>query len=209
MSVSPARDLSTTLLADAGARVMSAGIKPLRAGWHVHDRALTVSVDAGDNLAIHAALAQARPGEVLVIDAQGYLDRAVMGGIMCAQAAAVGLAGVIIDGAMRDLAELRAGTLPAYALGGSPAGPTKRGGGTVRRAIRCGGVDVRPGDWIMADDDGVVVYRDDEAEAVLAAALAKQQAEAARMAAIARGELRPAWLDDALARAPIDTGESA
>ncbi|MFJ1112066.1 RraA family protein, partial [Bordetella bronchiseptica] len=124
MSVSPARDLSTTLLADAGARVMSAGIKPLRAGWHVHGRALTVSVDAGDNLAIHAALAQARPGEVLVIDAQGYLDRAVMGGIMCAQAAAVGLAGVIIDGAMRDLAELRAGTLPAYALGGSPAGPT-------------------------------------------------------------------------------------
>ena len=132
MSVSPARDLSTTLLADAGARVMSAGIKPLRAG-----------------------------------------------------------------------------TLPAYALGGSPAGPTKRGGGTVRRAIRCGGVDVRPGDWIMADDDGVVVYRDDEAEAVLAATLAKQQAEAARMAAIARGELRPAWLDDALARAPIDTGKSA
>ncbi|MGK0662771.1 RraA family protein, partial [Bordetella bronchiseptica] len=121
MSVSPAPDLSTTLLADAGARVMSAGIKPLRAGWHVHGRALTVSVDAGDNLAIHAALAQARPGEVLVIDAQGYLDRAVMGGIMCAQAAAVGLAGVIIDGAMRDLAELRAGTLPAYALGGPVA----------------------------------------------------------------------------------------
>lgn len=91
--------LTSTLLADAGARYLRAAIKPLRAGWTVRGRALTVSVPAGDNLAIHAALALAQPGDVLVVDAQGYTERAVMGGIMCAQAAASCLAGVVIDGA--------------------------------------------------------------------------------------------------------------
>ncbi|MBV7483915.1 RraA family protein [Bordetella sp. BOR01] len=198
--------LCSTLLADVGARALGAGIRPLQAGWIVYGRALTVSVPAGDNLAIHAALAQVRPGEVLVVDAQGYRNRAVMGGIMCAQAAAAGVAGVIVDGAMRDVAELRAGSLPVYALDISPAGPTKAGGGSVGLPVRCGGVAVHTGDWIMADDDGVVAYGDAEAQALIAKALAKGNAEAARMQAIARGELRPAWLDDALARATIDMG---
>ncbi|MBO9331817.1 RraA family protein [Achromobacter xylosoxidans] len=196
--------LCSTLLADVGARAMHAPIKPLRAGWLLRGRALTVSVPAGDNLAIHAALAAARPGDVLVVDAQGYADRAVMGGIMCAQAAAAGLSGVVVDGAMRDAAELRAGALPVFAAALSPAGPTKTGGGSVGRPIRCGGVAVNPGDWVLGDDDGLVVFSPDESDALIAAALAKGRAEALRMAAIARGELRPAWLDEALARATLD-----
>ncbi len=196
--------LCSTLLADVGARAMHAPIKPLRAGWLLRGRALTVSVPAGDNLAIHAALAAARPGDVLVVDAQGYADRAVMGGIMCAQAAAAGLSGVVVDGAMRDAAELRAGALPVFAAALSPAGPTKTGGGSVGCPIRCGGVAVNPGDWVLGDDDGLVVFSPDESEALIAAALAKGRAEALRMAAIARGELRPVWLDEALARATLD-----
>ena len=201
-----AAGLCSTLLADAGARVMRAAIKPLRAGWSVRGRALTVSVPAGDNLAIHAALAIAKPGDVLVVDAQGYADRAVMGGIMCAQAAATGVAGVVIDGAMRDAAELRQGDLPVFAAAVSPAGPYKAGGGSVNRPVQCGGVRVEPGDWILGDDDGLVVVGPAQCEAVVAAALAKAEAEARRMAAIARGELRPAWLDEALAKATLDIG---
>ncbi|MCD0502488.1 RraA family protein [Bordetella petrii] len=196
--------LCSTLLADVGARAMGSGIHPLRPGWVIYGRALTVSVPAGDNLAIHAALARVRPGEVLVVDAKGYCNRAVMGGIMCAQAAAAGVAGVIIDGAMRDAAELRAGNLPVYALGLSPAGPHKEGGGSVGHAVRCGGVTVQTGDWIVADDDGVVVYSPAEAQGLIAKALAKGNAESERMRAIARGELRPAWLDEALTRGAID-----
>lgn len=198
--------LTSTLLADAGARHLRAAIKPLRAGWSVRGRALTVSVPAGDNLAIHAALAIAQPADVLVVDAQGYAERAVMGGIMCAQAAACGIAGVVIDGAMRDAAELRQGALPVFAAAVSPAGPFKAGGGSVNRPIQCGGVRVEPGDWILGDDDGLVVVGPEQLESMVTAALAKAQAEARRMAAIARGELRPAWLDDALAQATIDIG---
>ncbi|OZI32653.1 methyltransferase [Bordetella genomosp. 1] len=199
-----AEGLCSTLLADVGARTMRAAIKPLRPGWLLRGRALTVAVPAGDNLAIHAALALARPGDVLVIDGQGYADRALMGGIMCAQALATGIAGVVIDGAMRDAAELRAGGLPVFAAALSPAGPHKAGGGRVNHPIQCGGVTVAPGDWILGDDDGVVVFGAVESAALVAAAQAKGGLEARRMAAIARGELRPAWLDAALAGAEID-----
>jgi len=199
-----AEGLCSTLLADVGARTMRAAIKPLRPGWLLRGRALTVAVPAGDNLAIHAALALARPGDVLVIDGQGYADRALMGGIMCAQALATGIAGVVIDGAMRDAAELRAGGLPVFAAALSPAGPHKAGGGRVNHPIQCGGVTVAPGDWILGDDDGVVVFGAAESAALVAAAQAKGGLEARRMAAIARGELRPAWLDAALAGAEID-----
>lgn len=198
--------LTSTLLADAGARHLRAAIKPLRPGWTVRGRALTVSVPTGDNLAIHAALAIAQSGDVLVVDAQGYTERAVMGGIMCAQAAAIGIAGVVIDGAMRDAAELRQGALPVFAAAVSPAGPTKVGGGSVHREIQCGGVSVAPGDWILGDDDGVVVVAPAALESMVTGALAKAEAEARRMAAIARGELRPLWLDAALAKATLDIG---
>lgn len=200
--------LTSTLLADAGARYLRAAIKPLRAGRTLRGRALTVSVPAGDNLAIHAALALAQPGDVLVVDAQGYTERAVMGGIMCAQAAASGIAGVVIDGAVRDAAELRQGLLPVFAAAISPAGPAKAGGGSVNRQIQCGGVRVDPGDWILGDDDGLVVVAPAEMDAMVAAALTKAGAEARRMAAIACGELRPVWLDDALAKATLDIGPS-
>lgn len=192
---------AATLLADVGAQVLASAIRPLRAGWTLQGRALTVRVPAGDNLAIHAALALVRPGEVLVIDGRGHSERALMGGIMCAQAKAAGVAGIVIDGAIRDVAELTAASLPVFARAVVPAGPFKRGGGSVGRAIECGGVAVTTGDWVIGDDDGLVCLRDADRETLFAKAHAKGALEAARMAAIARGDLRPAWLDDALAQA--------
>lgn len=199
--------LASTLLADVGATVMTSAIAPVRAGWKCFGRALTVCVPAGDNLALHMALAMAQPGDILVVSAEGYRSRAVMGGIMCAQAHKSGVAGVVIDGVVRDAAELRAAQLPVFALGMSPAGPFKRGDGSVLRPVQCGGVVVQPGSWILADDDGVVVFEETDREHLLCAARAKYEKEQARLAAIARGELRPGWLDEALGSASLDIGQ--
>ena len=199
--------LTSTLLADVGAWVLRSNIRSLNAGWRVHARALTVSVAPGDNLAIHAALAIARPGDMLVVAGHGHTERALMGGIMCAQAAASGLAGVVIDGAARDVAELREAGFPVFAVGTSPAGPFKGGPGAVGKPVVCGGVVVHTGDWVLADDDGIVVYRPADKDALHTKGHAKHAAEQSRLAAIARGELRPAWLDEALARGSIDVAQ--
>lgn len=196
--------LSSTLLADRGARVLACRIKPLQAGWRIFARALTVSVPPGDNLAIHAALSVAKEGDVLVVNGEGYLDRALMGGIMCAQAAALKMAGVVIDGAVRDVAELRAGSFPVFAAGVSPAGPTKHGNGSVFQTVVCGGVAINPGDWIFGDEDGVVSFSDEERATLVQAAAQKLEAEQARIEAIKRGDLTPAWLQSELQRADVD-----
>lgn len=199
--------LSSTLLADRGARVLASRIKPLRSGWKIHARALPVAVPAGDNLAIHAALSIARPGEVLVVDGGNYSERALMGGIMCHQAQALGLAGVVLDGAVRDAAELRQAQLPVFATALSPAGPFKHGPGTVLKPVSCGGVTVQAGDWIYGDDDGLVVFSEAERESLIQAAYEKLQQEQARMQAIDKGVLEPAWLRHELAQAQIDMGQ--
>lgn len=195
--------LTTTLLADVGAPALHSRIKPLVPGLRLLGRALTVSVPPGDNLAIHAALSQAQSGDVLVVDGGGYLERALMGGIMMTQAKAIGLAGVVIDGAMRDMQDLLSLGLPVFAAGLHPAGPFKKGGGTVHAPIVCGGVAVHSGDWVLGDDDGLVVLPQAQQSALIAAARDKLAREQARLAAIARGELTPGWLAKALADAQV------
>ncbi|RYF70877.1 MAG: RraA family protein [Comamonadaceae bacterium] len=195
--------LTSTLLADVGAPAMHGRIKPLAPGMRVRGRALAVSVPPGDNLAIHAALSVAQPGDVLVVDGGGYVERALMGGIMTTQAHALGLAGVVIDGAMRDVQELVALGLPVFAAGLHPAGPFKNGDGTVNAPIVCAGVAVCSGDWIVGDDDGVVVVPPAQQDALLAAGRSKLAREQARIAAIARGELTPGWLAQTLANAQV------
>jgi len=132
-------------------------VKPLGQNYHLLGQARTVSVVAGDNSAIHAALGFVEPGQVLMVDGGGYADRALWGGILASYAKRMKLAGVVLDGAVRDIAELRADDMPVYASGRSPAGPSKGWGGTIDTAISCGGVAVRPGDLILGDDDGVAV----------------------------------------------------
>ncbi|MGO3124631.1 MAG: RraA family protein [Advenella sp.] len=197
--------LTSTLLADRGAHVLGSRIKPLRPGARLHGRALTISVPPGDNLAIHAALASARAGDVLVIDGGAYTERALMGGIMCTQAFRAGIAGIIIDGAIRDIAELRVMDMPVFAIDAVPAGPTKNGPGSILRPIACGGVAIYPGDWIFGDDDGVVAYRHSAREDLLDSAKEKYVAEQKRLAAIADGVLTPPWLQEALKKSAIDT----
>ena len=203
MTYSQLLELSSTLLADVGAGAMHSRIRSLVPGKQLVGKALTVHVAPGDNLAIHAALAHAKPGDVLVVDGEGFTERALMGGIMMTQAKATGIAGVVIDGAMRDVQELQALGLPAFAAAVHPAGPFKDGPGSLYGPIQCGGVEVNNGDWIFGDDDGVVVMPEEKLATLMEAAQAKKLRELDRISAILRGDLKPDWLESALEKADI------
>jgi len=147
--------------------LMDSGIVTQWATGRCVGPALTVLTREGDNLAIHRALDDARPGDVLVINALGGTTRAVFGDLLAEICLAAGIAGVIIDGLTRDRAAIKDLGLPVWARGVSPAGPAKNGPGAVAAPVACGGVVVNPGDLITADDDGVAVIPLQRAEAVL------------------------------------------
>ena len=113
--------------------------------------ARTLKVMAGDNACVHAAIPLIQPGEIIVIDAGGNLDVAIIGEILVTAAKYKGVAGFVIDGAVRDVAELRVGEVPVFASASAPGGPHKGFGGSIDGLISCGGVSVRPGDLILGD----------------------------------------------------------
>ncbi len=168
--------------------VMDAGIKPLVSGWKLAGPAVTVEVRPADNLMIHAALAIVQPGDVLVINAHGNLDCGLWGGILHACAERRKIAGVVIDGAVRDSAELRAGAIPVFTRGINPCGGDKEGPGQVNFPIACGGVPITPGDAIVGDGDGVVVISSELAAQAPALAQARVDAERKWLAAIESGD---------------------
>lgn len=137
--------------------VMDSGIATQWATGRCVGPALTVLTREGDNLAIHRALDDAEPGDVLVINALGGTTRAVFGDLLAEICLAAGIAGVVIDGLTRDRAGIEEMALPVWARGVSPAGPAKHGPGAVNVPVACGGVVVHPGDLVCADDDGVAV----------------------------------------------------
>jgi RraA family protein len=123
---------------------------------HLCGPALTVRVRPGDNLMIHVALQMAQPGDVLVIDGAGDLTQALIGGLMRTTAVARGIAGFVVDGAVRDLAEWAEGGIAVYARGHTHRGPGKDGPGEVNVPIACAGMSVAPGDLVLGDADGVL-----------------------------------------------------
>ena len=143
---------------------------------------------AGDNACVHAAIPLMRPGEIIVIDTGGNLDVAIIGEILVTAARHRGVAGFVIDGAVRDVAELRVGEVPVFASTSVPAGPHKGFGGSIDGLISCGGVSVRPGDLILGDADGVTVAPLDRAAAILEAGKAHVRKEADMMAQLATGK---------------------
>ena len=175
------------------------GLSPMhRPGTALLGTALTVRVRSGDNLMIHKALQLGRPGDVLVIDGNGCIDRALMGEIMKNVAMARGFAGVVLDGAIRDSAAFREDGFPCYARGVCHRGPYKDGPGEIGTPVSCGGQVVMPGDLIMADEDGVVVVPRAEAAEVIAAAEAHNAKEQVAQAAIDAGTYDRAWVLAAL-----------
>jgi len=128
--------------------------------------AITVQARPGDNLLSLKAIEVAQPGDVIVIATQGDTALSVWGGFMSMMAARRGIAGVVTDGVIRDVEQSREADLPIYAVGVTPAAPTKEGTGQINTSISCGGVVVEPGDIVVGDEDGVVVVPRHEAKAV-------------------------------------------
>ena len=129
--------------------------------------ALTVRVRPGDNLMIHKAIAMAEPGDIIVIDGGGDVSQALIGGLMRTSALTRRIAGFVVDGAVRDIAEWAQGTIACYARGHTHRGPTKDGPGEVNVPIACAGMAVLPGDLVLCDADGVLAVPAAEAGPLL------------------------------------------
>ena len=136
--------------------------------------AFTVKCGKGDHLSLHAAIYQARPGDVLVVETDG--DFATTGGNVCAIAQQRGIAGMIIDGVIRDVAEIRTLQFPVYARGVMPKPAAKEQFIPFNQPIVCGGVRVNAGDTIVADEDGIAVIP--AAQLAEVYAIGKQRTEA-------------------------------
>jgi regulator of RNase E activity RraA len=126
---------------------------------------------------LHAAIYAAEPGSVIVVQT-GNLERAVAGGNVCRVAQRRGIVGLVVDGLVRDVAELRAHGIAVYARGVVSAAGAKDFISPLNVAVYCGGVCVNPGDVVVADEDGIVVLPCSSAPALLADALAREAAEA-------------------------------
>ena len=155
---------------------------------HLCGTAITVKARPGDNLLATKAIHMAEPGDVIVI--AGGFDRtlSVWGGVMSAMAKRKGIAGVVTDGIVRDVAETRDIEFPVFSIGVTPVGPTKEGAGQINLPISCGGVIVNPGDIVVGDEDGVVVVRKEDAEAVLERTRERMRVEASWFEMINNGE---------------------
>ncbi len=210
--VKRAAQFQAAILADVAGRrgTLHGRIAPVAPDMKCAGPALTVEVRPGDNLMIHAAMAIAKPGDVLVIDGKGDRTCALMGAIMINQCKAIGIAGVVMDAAARDLEELRQLGLPVFSVGGNPNGPTKFVPGRVNWPISIGDTAVNPGDLIVGDADGVVVIERERAAGLLEPAAQKVRDESRRIEGIRKREqLTPAWLEPALRSAGVlKAGES-
>lgn len=171
------KDIPSAVASDAQqrTRTMERGITPISAGTKVFGQARTVEAISCDSSAIHAAVSIAEPGEVLVCNAEGHPDAALVGALTVRAAIKRGLAGIIIDGAVRDSVEIAELGFPVFCRTRVARGTRRSEGGVLDGAIVCGGVVVNPGDLVIGDDDGVTVVRlqdvahaRSDAEAILA-----------------------------------------
>lgn len=164
------------------------GLLPVNPKSRLIARAFTVRAMPGDNLTLHWAITQAQAGEVIVVDAGGLLSVALWGELMSLAAQSKGIAGLVIDGAIRDRETLAGMDFPVYAKGSTPRGPVKASMGEVNIPIQCGGVVVKPGDLVVGDADGVAVVPQEKLEAILSAAEAIAVKEEMLKEKISKGE---------------------
>ncbi len=185
--------------------LMDALIRPLWASARVVGPALTVLNSPGDTLMLHRALALSAPGDVLVLTCSVPNPSAVWGNLVTTSARARRVAGAIVDGNARDVADIRAAQFPVWARSVSPRGSTRRAPGSINVPVLCGGVRVNPGDLIVADDDGIVVVPTDRIEEALANARARVAREKEMLPKLATGRTPyDVWgLDQAVKRAGV------
>ena len=197
------RDLPTAAISDNMHRnIGSSGLHPYhRPGKQsMAGTAVTARSRGGDNLTYLRALEFCRPGDVLVVDAQGDLNNAVVGGILSFYAAKIGLAGIVIDGAIRDVAEIRERDFPVYARGVTHRGPYKDGPGEINVPVSVGGLVVNPGDIVVGDQDGLLAIVPEDAERLIEKARAVLVSEEKTMQAMREGRWDRSFIDALEAR---------
>jgi regulator of RNase E activity RraA len=203
-------DVATAHLSDNMSRLAGGGaaLRPMHKGGRLVGCAITVKVRPGDNLMVHKAIDIAEPDDVVVVDAGGELSQAIVGELMMRRAQQRGLAGLVIHGAIRDLACIGADTYPVYALGVTHRGPYKDGPGEINVPVSIGGMVVHPGDIVVGDDDGLVAVPLAEAGAVLELARRHRAKEEITMRDILAGTVDRSWVDRLLTERGCDMTRS-
>lgn len=194
------RPLPVANVSDSMARMDGGGsaLRPMHREGKLAGPALTVRMRPGDNLMLHKAIDMALPGDVIVCDAGGDVTNSLFGELMLAHAMTRKVAGLVINGAVRDREALFERNLPVYAVGVTHRGPYKDGPGEIGFAISLSGMVIQPGDLVLGDMDGVVAVPRSTASQVLERTRAKHSAEERQLAATLKGEIDRAWVEKAL-----------
>ncbi len=173
----PTGNVADNNLATPHQGVMDYLIKPLDIKSHVVGRAFPVQCQPGDNLAFHQGIAHAKQGDVIVFACGGYTSSGHFGDMMANACKAKGIAGVIIDGTCRDTQDIIELGFPVFAKGSCPAGTEKSTDAVLHQPVQCGGIEVKEGDLIIGDCDGIVVIPQENEDRVIAGALSKFEHE--------------------------------
>lgn len=189
------RQSSTATISDNLKRLPGAiGLRPFhKIAGAMAGTALTVRVAAGDNMFIHKALDLVRPGDVIVVDGDGEINRALIGEIMMTIAKTRGAAGFVINGAIRDARALAQSEFPCFARSAIHRGPYKNGPGEINVRVSIGGLVIEPGDIVVGDEDGVVAFPQAIAGDLLKAVRAQEKKEEDILRSIREGTYTGAY----------------
>ncbi|MDE3077258.1 MAG: 4-carboxy-4-hydroxy-2-oxoadipate aldolase/oxaloacetate decarboxylase, partial [Chloroflexota bacterium] len=169
--------------------LMRPDVRPVVPGKRICGPAVTCLCHPGDNIMLHAAIDVAQPGDAIVVATKAPSTDGMIGELIATQCQARGIVAVILDAGARDAADLRAMGFPVWSRAVSAAGTNKVNAGWVNVTVVCGGVTVKPGDLVVADDDGVVVVAAEDAEVVARASQARVDKEATARQRYQRGEV--------------------
>lgn len=194
------RTVPVANISDSMNRITAGGarLRPMHRQGVLVGPALTVKTRPGDNLMLHYALDIAEAGDVIVVDAGGDLSNALIGEMMIAYAQKKDLGGIVINGAVRDAASIRASDFPLFAAGITHRGPYKDGPGEINVSIAIDGMVIEAGDLMIGDDDGLLCIPFADAQTVLTKSVAKHRAEAQQLKDIANGVNDRSWVYNSL-----------
>jgi 4-hydroxy-4-methyl-2-oxoglutarate aldolase len=181
-------ELGSATLGESGGMATDRRLKPAWSGAALAAPAYPVGCTPGDNLAVHVAVTTAPAGSVLVVDVGRVPDRGYWGEVLTTAAEAAGLAGLVIDGGVRDVAALAAHGFPVFSSTIALTGATKDQRGTVGLPVRVGGIEVALGDWVVGDVDGVTVVPAASLDEVLAAGQAREAKESSFFTSLREGK---------------------